>query len=311
MLRVIGQADKFARSMAPVLITGASGTGKELLARHIHCNSNRATGPFVAVNCAAIPEHLVEAEMFGFERGAFSGAIATRPGWLEAAQGGTILLDEIGEMDHGLQSKLLRVLQEREIARIGSRRTIRLDVRIIATTNRDIEREVRLRRFRDDLFYRLNVANLHIPALRDRPGDILPLAEHFLRKVAQQNARRVDRLADDACQALSDFAWPGNVRQLENSIHRAVLVTNAATIEADDLGLPEVPKDFSFRQTTGHADIVRSMEEIERDAIMRAVRATNGNKTRAAAALGVSVRSLRSKVADMERLGMPCLGRTF
>ena len=235
MFAVVQRAQRIARSDASVLVRGESGTGKEVIARYIHRNSPRAGGPFVAVNCAAIPEQLLESELFGHERGAFSGALGQRIGKLEAAQNGTILLDEISEMDRRLQAKLLRALQEREIDRIGGRAPIRLNVRIIATTNKDLEQEVVRQNFREDLYFRLNVVAIHIPSLRDRPNDIPALAEHFIEKYRWESGRSSRQLSAAALNALMAHDWPGNVRELENTIHRALVLTTDGVIGAKAL----------------------------------------------------------------------------
>ena len=240
MTAVVRRAEHVAKSDASVLICGESGTGKEVLARHIHRRSRRAAGPFVALNCAAIPENLLESELFGHEKGAFSGAIARRVGKFEAADGGTLLLDEISEMDPRLQAKLLRALQEREIDRLGGAAPVRVDVRILATTNRDLQADVQRGNFREDLYFRLNVVALRIPGLRERPGDIPPLAEHFARKYAEVNGLPYRPLSPAAMARLAAHGWRGNVRELENALHRAVLLAGGEVIDSDaiELGPP-------------------------------------------------------------------------
>ncbi len=235
MLEVVQRALRIARSDASVLVHGESGTGKEVIARYIHRNSPRAAGPFVAVNCAAIPEQLLESELFGHERGAFSGASGQRIGKLEAAQNGTILLDEISEMDRRLQAKLLRALQEREVDRIGGRAPVRVNVRIIATTNKDLEQEVARLNFREDLYFRLNVVGIHLPNLRDRKQDIPALAAHFIEKYRWETGRAQRQLSPNALSALMAHNWPGNVRELENTIHRALVLTADTVIGAKAL----------------------------------------------------------------------------
>jgi transcriptional regulator with PAS, ATPase and Fis domain len=299
MAAVIERAERIARSDASVLVQGESGTGKEVIARTIHQNSPRAGGPFVAVNCAAIPEHLLESELFGHERGAFSGALSQRIGKLEAAQNGTILLDEISEMDRRLQAKLLRALQEREIDRIGGRGPVRLNVRIIATTNRDLEQEVVRQTFRQDLYFRLNVVSVHMPSLRDRPKDIPALAEYFVEKYRQENGRISRRLSNAALNALMDHDWPGNVRELENTIHRAMVLTTDAVISAEALEVgPATSRPTLARARAGlEPDFsCRPLHEMEREAIIGTLRATNGNRTRTATVLGLSIRALRNKI---------------
>ncbi len=238
MQATVGRAEQVAKSEASVLITGKSGTGKEVLARHIHNMSRRAAGPFVALNCAAIPDNLLESELFGHEKGAFSGAVARRIGKFEAAHGGTLLLDEISEMDVRLQAKLLRALQEREIDRLGGGAPVKVNVRILATTNRDLPAEVQRGTFREDLYFRLNVVSLRIPPLRERPGDIAALAEHFLRRYAEVNGLPFRPLSREALLRLGSHSWRGNVRELENAIHRAVLLAEGDLIgiEAIELG---------------------------------------------------------------------------
>jgi len=227
-----------APSDATMLIIGETGTGKELIARHIHELSDRLSGPFVAVNCAAISETLMESELFGHERGAFTGAIASKIGWFEASQGGSLFLDEIGDLPLPLQAKLLRVVQEREVVRVGSRQSIPVDVRLIAATNVKLDEAVAAGRFREDLYYRLNVATVPLPPLRERPGDILPLARHFLSQYGTKLGYSTADLAPDASRALLAYPWPGNIRELENTIHHALLICSGTTVQADDLRLP-------------------------------------------------------------------------
>ena len=232
MAAVVQRAQRVAQSDASVLVRGESGTGKEVIARYIHRGSPRASGPFIAVNCAAIPEQLLESELFGHERGAFSGALGQRIGKLEAAQNGTILLDEISEMDRRLQAKLLRAIQEREIDRVGGRAPVRLNVRIIATTNKDLEQEVIRQTFREDLYFRLNVVAVHLPNLRDRPMDIPALVEHFIEKYRWESGRPLRQVSSAAMAALMAHDWPGNVRELENTIHRALVLTTDTVIDS-------------------------------------------------------------------------------
>lgn len=306
MQAAVRRAEQVARSEASVLICGESGTGKEVLARHIHRRSRRAAGPFVALNCAAIPENLLESELFGHEKGAFSGALARRIGKFEAAHGGTLLLDEISEMDTRLQAKLLRALQEREIDRLGGNAPVKVNVRILATTNRDLLAEARAGRFREDLYFRLNVVSLCIPPLRDRPADIAPLAEHFARKYAEVNGLPMRPLSPDAALRLATHPWQGNVRELENTVHRAVLLADGATIDAAavELGPPALPAVPAA--TTGVAVLVgRKMEDVERDLILQTLGHTLGNRTHAATILGISIRALRNKLRDYAAQGLP------
>src|SRR5919112_5239045 len=239
MERVVKLADQVARSEASVLITGESGTGKEVLARHVHAKSARKDRPFVSVNCAAIPDHLLESELFGHEKGAFTGAVARRIGKFEEAHGGTLLLDEISEMDVRLQAKLLRAVQEREIDRVGGGKPVKVDIRIIATSNRDLTDAVKRGTFREDLLYRLNVVNLRLPPLRERPGDILVLAEHFAKKYAAANGVPDRPISAAAKRRLTSHRWPGNVRELENAMHRAVLLSVGPEVEESAIRLPD------------------------------------------------------------------------
>src|SRR5437016_2991237 len=239
MAKVIKLAQQIAGSDASVMITGESGTGKEVLARYVHTRSNRAKKPFISINCAAIPEHLLESELFGHEKGAFTGALARRIGKFEEASGGTLLLDEISEMDGRLQAKLLRALQEREIDRVGGSKPVKVDIRVIATSNRDLVQAAREGTFREDLLYRLNVVNLRLPPLRERPGDVVALAEHFARKYAAANGVPDRPIAERARQRLAAHRWPGNVRELENAMHRAVLLSTGPEIEEFAIRLPD------------------------------------------------------------------------
>src|SRR3954467_2218640 len=239
MARVVKLAQQVASSDASVLITGESGTGKEVLARYVHAKSHRARAPFISVNCAAVPEHLLESELFGHEKGSFTGAIARRIGKFEESSGGTLLLDEISEMDVRLQAKLLRAIQERVIDRVGGQRPVPVDIRIIATSNRNLNDAVRNGAFREDLLFRLNVVNLKLPPLRERPGDITALADHFVEKYSKANGLPPRALTQDARQALLHAPWPGNVRELENTLHRAVLLSRDSTIGPDAIVMPD------------------------------------------------------------------------
>ena len=305
MLAVMERAERVARADASVLITGESGTGKEMVARHIHASSRRAAGPFVALNCAAIPENLLESELFGHEKGAFSGALARRIGKFEAANSGTLLLDEIGELDIGLQSKLLRALQEREIERLGGAQPVKIDVRILAATNRDLAAEAAAGRFREDLFFRLNVIRLHLPPLRERPGDIAELADHFARKFADLNGLPYRRLAPAASRALEAHGWRGNVRELENCLHRAVLLASNDLISTDDIELGTAPSPHA-NTIQSHNDSLagRRMDDVERDLILQTLSHTLGNRTHAATMLGISIRALRNKLRDYTGQGL-------
>lgn len=289
MVRVIGLAESLAPTDITVLIQGESGTGKEVIARHVHRMSRRAEGPFIAVNCAAIPDALLESELFGHEKGAFTGAVERRPGRFELADGGTLLLDEISEMSVVLQAKLLRVLQEKEIDRIGAKYPIPIDVRVVATTNKDLRRECAEKRFREDLFYRLNVFPLTVPPLRERPDDILPLSQHFIARYGQLSGKDVRGLTEEALEFLFTRRWSGNVRELENVMQRAVFLCKGAFIDAKDLFFDD------GATAEGYCGKIRDME---RDLIMKTLKEVNGNKSRAARLLGVSVRTIRNKLHE-------------
>jgi DNA-binding NtrC family response regulator len=305
MHALLRRAEQVAPSEASVLITGESGTGKEVIAHFIHAKSRRANGPFVALNCAAIPENLLESELFGHEKGAFSGALARRIGKFEAAQGGTLLLDEISEMDVRLQAKLLRAIQEREIDRVGGTAPVRVNVRLLATSNRDLPAEIIAGRFREDLYFRLNVVGLRIPPLRDRPADIQALAEHYARHYATLNGIPPRPLAADALQRLRAHPWRGNVRELENTLHAAVLLATGDDIGADALELPNRPAQPRVLENAGTAPFIgRRMEEVERDIILNTLSHTAGNRTHAATVLGISIRALRNKLKDYARAGI-------
>ena len=301
---VMRRAEQVAQSEAGILITGESGTGKEVLARHIHSRSRRGIGPLVALNCAAIPEHLLESELFGHEKGAFTGAVGRRTGKFEAANAGTLLLDEIGEMDLRLQAKLLRTLQEREIDRIGGSAPVKVDVRILATTNRDLNAEVRAGRFRADLFFRLNVVNLRIPPLRERKDDIAPLVEHFARKYAGVNGRPYRPVSADALQLLMSHPWPGNVRELENTMHRAVLLADGDAIAADAVELDPVPHGVAGGSPEVSGLVGRKVEDVERALILETLSRCLGNRTHAATILGISIRTMRNKLREYQASGL-------
>ena len=309
MEATVRRAEQVARADASVLISGESGTGKEVLARHIHRKSRRAGGPFVALNCAAIPENLLESELFGHEKGAFSGAVARRLGKFEAAHRGTLLLDEISEMDIRLQAKLLRALQEREIDRLGGTAPVRVDVRILATTNRDLPAEVRRGTFREDLYFRLNVVGLRIPSLRERPGDIAALAEHFCRKYAGVNGLPYRPLTPTAVVRLTAHHWRGNVREMENVIHRAVLLGTGPEIVPGDIELTGSDGTAARVEGPARADgiaslVGRRMDDVERDLIIETLGHTLGNRTHAATILGISIRALRNKLRDYAAQGV-------
>ncbi|MCL2123827.1 MAG: sigma-54 dependent transcriptional regulator [Desulfovibrionaceae bacterium] len=293
MRQVMQSLAAVAPSEATVLITGESGTGKELIAKAIHNNSRRRKGPFIAVNCAALTESLLESELFGHERGAFTGAEGRRKGRFQSADKGTIFLDEIGEISAAMQSRLLRVLQEREIQPVGSDQTIRIDVRVLGATHRNLAQDVDQGHFRRDLFYRLNVVTLHLPPLRERQEDIPLLAGYFLRKFAEKNRKQVKTFTPAAMQRLHAHGWPGNVRELENAVERAVVLLAGEYVEERDL-----PPALAPVQAESAAPAGMTLEEVERRAIMAALEAANGNKSEAARRLGITRKTLHAKLRN-------------
>ncbi|WP_425403969.1 sigma-54-dependent transcriptional regulator [Hwanghaeella sp.] len=346
MRQVLKLADQIAPSDASVLITGESGTGKEVMARYVHARSKRASGEFVALNCAAIPENLLESELFGHEKGAFSGAVARRIGKFEQANGGTLLLDEISEMDPRLQAKLLRAIQEREIDRVGGAKPVSVDVRLLATSNRNLEEEVSKGNFREDLYFRLNVVNLQLPSLREKPQDIPALAEHFAIKYAESNGLPTRPISAAAMQRLKSHHWPGNVRELENAMHRAVLLAQgdeigeeaillsggpphkqpapaatpaAAPVEdTAPVAAPSTPIETpsateaseSAAAPSATGMVGKTVAEVERDLIIDTLQHCLGNRTHAANILGISIRTLRNKLKQYteEGLAVPAPG---
>ena len=312
--QVLALARKVAASDATVLVSGESGTGKEVLAQYIHQHSNRSSGPFVAINCAAIPENMLEATLFGYEKGAFTGAYQSSPGKFEQANGGTLLLDEISEMDIGLQAKLLRVLQEREVERLGGRKTLSLDVRVIATTNRDLQQYVRQGRFREDLYYRLSVFPLSWQPLRQRPLDIVPLAERLLAQHAARMGRGAVKLEKSACEALTAHQWPGNVRELDNVLQRALIIHDGTSITAQALGLTglvladtalEAEQDISASSVdSADSQLGSDLRQREFQIIINTLKQQGGRRKETADALGVSARTLRYKLARMRDMGI-------
>ncbi len=291
MEKILNISQRVAATDSTVLLMGESGTGKELIARFIHTNSRRASNPFIAVNCGAIPSELLESEMFGHERGAFTGAVGSRMGLFQLANGGTIFLDEIGEMSSALQVKLLRVLQEREIRPVGADRTIKTDVRVIAASNRDLTVEVEKGRFREDLFYRLQVIPIIVPPLRERRSDIPLLVQHFLEKHNQQRPGQPCKISDEAVVHLWEYDWPGNVRELENLIERMVILSDDGIIRVENLP-PNVRSFISDKKiprptlTDEGIDLNQAVEEFEYRLIDEALRSTKGNKQAAARLLG-------------------------
>ncbi|MGD0764455.1 MAG: sigma-54 dependent transcriptional regulator [Roseiarcus sp.] len=304
------QIQRLAPSDANILITGETGTGKELVARYIHSLSRRRAHPFVAVNCAALSETLAESELFGHERGAFTGAHATRAGWFETAQGGTLFLDEIGELSMPIQVKLLRVLQEREVVRVGSRRPIPIDARLLTATNVNLERAMAAGRFREDLYYRIKVAVVSLPPLRERPGDIVPLARHFLATYRERLGLGAVEFAPEAMELIQRYPWPGNIRELENAIHHALLTSIGSVVSAADLHLPQLASDAAVPGTPPDAlaaalrSAVRNpsphLYRTVTDMLVRsAYEQCSGNQVRAAQLLGVSRNVLRAHLARL------------
>jgi two-component system response regulator FlrC len=327
MKSVIQLADQVARSEASILITGESGVGKEVMARYLHSSSRRADKAFISVNCAAIPDNLLESELFGHEKGAFTGAVARRIGKFEEADGGTLLLDEISEMDARLQAKLLRAIQERVIDRVGGSKPVPVNIRIIATSNRDLAKAVAEGTFREDLLYRLNVVNLRLPSLRERPGDIAVLADHFVKKYAAANGVPPRAIGPEARRALVAHRWPGNVRELENAMHRAVLLASGSEIDVDAIRLPDgrpllggdgalTPAASTYDagvagQAAQAADAVtrsfvgQTVAEMEKTLILDTLSHCLGNRTHAATILGISIRTLRTKLNEYADQGTP------
>jgi two-component system response regulator FlrC len=321
--QLLALASRVARSDSTVLISGESGTGKEVLARYIHQQSARASGPFVAINCAAIPDNMLEATLFGHEKGAFTGAITAQPGKFELAEGGTILLDEVSEMPLGLQAKLLRVLQEREVERVGARKPKKIDIRILATTNRELSTEVTAGRFREDLYYRLSVFPLAWKPLRERPADILPLAKRLLDKHAKRAGQYSIVFSEAAAQVLQRYGWPGNVRELDNAIQRALILQQSGMIKPEDLCL-DVPSEWLAHEAVPPLVSVKAsphemmavgesvpasvlgddLRRREFELIMKTLRAERGRRKEAADRLGISARTLRYKLAQMREAGI-------
>ncbi|MCE5269621.1 MAG: sigma-54 dependent transcriptional regulator [Planctomycetaceae bacterium] len=295
MRKVMRTVSKVASSSATVLITGESGTGKELVARAIHYSSPRAAAPLVPVNCGGIPETLLESELFGYVKGAFTGATEARAGFFQTADGGTIFLDEISETSLGMQVKLLRVLQDHEVYMVGSARHRKIDVRVVASTNKSLPRLIEQGLFREDLYFRLNVVTIELPPLRDRGDDIVLLVNHFSRKYAQECGKAAPQLTDEALRALRDgYSWPGNVRELENTIHRLVVMS-----EGDRIDVPDLPAVMRF-SVSRHPDLTRTLADVEADYIRNVLASVGGNRTRAAEILAVDRKTLREKMKKAE-----------
>jgi DNA-binding NtrC family response regulator len=303
MRRAIQLADDVALSDASILVTGESGTGKEVIARYIHKKSKRNIRDLISVNCAAIPENLLESELFGHEKGAFTGAIAKRVGKFEEADKSTLLLDEISEIDIRLQAKLLRAIQEREIDRVGGAKPIKIDIRIIATSNRDLKKEVQEGRFREDLYFRLNIINIILPPLRERKEDIELFAKHFIKKYSDSNGIKAKPLSNDAMHMILNYEWPGNVRELENTIHRAVLLAKGDEIAPDNLML-QLKANSESNSDSNNNLIGRTVESVEKELILSTLNHCLGNRTHAANILGISIRTLRNKLNQYSQEGI-------
>ncbi|MBV7314790.1 sigma-54 dependent transcriptional regulator [Shewanella sp. NIFS-20-20] len=304
---LLNLASRVAASDASVMILGPSGSGKEVLARYIHQHSPRKEAPFVAINCAAIPENMLEATLFGYEKGAFTGAYQACPGKFEQAEGGTLLLDEISEMDLSLQAKLLRVLQEREVERLGGRKTIALNVRVLATSNRDLKAAAEQGEFREDLYYRINVFPLTWPALRERPKDILPLARHLLARHCEPSQRRIPSLDDSACRRLLSYRWPGNVRELDNVIQRALILCQGEQVSAADIILDTheaLPTPLEVCDSASPEGLGQELQAQEHVIILETLNQCQGSRKAVAEKLGISARTLRYKMAKMREMGM-------
>src|SRR4030081_422132 len=304
MQEVYKTIGKVAKADATVLITGESGTGKELVAEALHFNSNRRSGPMVKVSCAALPETLLEAELFGHEKGSFTGAMTQRRGRFEMADKGTIFLDEIGEMTMPTQTKLLRVLQERKIERLGSSLPIKVDIRVICATNKDLQKQVEQNKFRDDLFYRLNVINIHMPPLRDRKEDIPALVEHFLAKHRYSATAQPAAISEEALKRLTEYDWPGNVRELENVVERAVVLSRGQVITSRELPFGD-HEDENDDVSAERSFFKKSVSQFEKDLIMKALKDAGGNRSKAAEMLGIYRRLLYAKIEECGLEGVP------
>jgi len=310
MLAVFKTIRQVAPSSASVLLLGESGTGKELFAQALHQNSPRRTKPFIKVACAALPETLLESELFGHEKGSFTGAVYTRAGRFEAADGGTLFLDEIGDITPTVQVKLLRFLEEREFERVGGNKTFKVDVRIVAATHRDLKKKLEEGSFREDLYYRLNVIEIHIPPMRDRPGDIPLLAHHFLRKYSDANAKDLKGISDDVLALLLSHSWPGNVRELENAMERAVVLTSEGVLTPAHFPTlrraagADAPKPAAGMATLGVRIPGSTLADLEREAILRTLEAVGGSTSKAAAILDISARKIQYKLKEYQQQGI-------
>jgi len=301
MIRLLEMVEQVAATQATVLVTGESGTGKEMIANAIHFNSPRRESSFVKINCAALTETLLESELFGHEKGAFTGADRRREGKFVQADGGSIFLDEVSEMSPAMQVKLLRVLQEWELTRVGGQEVVKVDVRLIAASNKDLKKEIREGRFREDLFYRLNVVALTLPPLRERAEDIPLLAQHFLTLFARRNAKTISGFTPRAMQKLAAYTWPGNVRELMNAVERAVVLSRSDTVDEDELVFPMADQSLSPDAPRSPAPTAGlPLEEVERQSILEAVKAAGGNKSEAARRLGITRKTLRKKLTKYE-----------
>jgi two-component system, NtrC family, response regulator AtoC len=303
MMQCFEQLQTIAPSKATVLITGDTGTGKELVARAIHMNSPRRNGPFIKVNCAAMPETLMESELFGHEKGAFTGAIKTVEGRFALANGGTLLLDEVSEMGTGMQAKLLRVLQEREFEKLGGRETIRIDIRIVATSNRDLKKEIKEKNFREDLYHRLNVCPIHLPTLQERKDDIPLLANYYMQRYSTEYAKEVQGISERAMELLMQYPWPGNVRELQHKLERAIIMCNEPLISPKHLFLDELDTRTTAVLPDSE-DSAATLREIEKAAIFRSLQFNENNRTKTADALGISIRTLRNKLREYREEGV-------
>jgi len=302
MVKLLETLAQAAPTEATILITGESGTGKEMIANAIHYNSTRKDAPFVKINCAALTETLLESELFGHERGAFTGAERKREGKFVQAHGGSLFLDEVSEMSKAMQVKLLRVLQERELTRVGGAEVIKVNVRVIAASNKDLKKETSKGNFREDLFYRLNVVTLNVPLLRERREDIPVLAQHFLKLFAAKNSKKIEGFAPGAMEKLLGYGWPGNIRELMNAVERAIVLSRSAYLDAEDMALMVTDDPCGAKSDQTHAPANLPLEEVEKRSILEAIDTSRGNKSEAARRLGITRKTLRKKLEKYERI---------